>query len=105
MSGAVAKRRRSLLVVLVVLAVVLVACGVFVLWPRQPLIKRENYKRIEAGMSRAEVQAILARQAILSAGQWKRSSLRARKNLMSRRTIRRQRIRKSQRNSGATQAG
>jgi hypothetical protein len=51
-------RRRTLLVVLAVLAVV-VAAGV-VLWPRPPSrITRENFDRIREGMTRAEVEAIL----------------------------------------------
>src|SRR6516162_2477131 len=52
-------RRRTLLVVLVGLAVV-VAVGAVVLWPQPPSrITRENYDRIREGMSRAEAQAIL----------------------------------------------
>jgi hypothetical protein len=38
---------------------VLVAVGVFVLWPRPDRITRENCDRIRKGMSRAEVYAIL----------------------------------------------
>jgi hypothetical protein len=52
-------RRRTLLVVLVGLAVV-VAVGAVVLWPQPPSrITRENFARIKEGMSRAEVEAIL----------------------------------------------
>jgi hypothetical protein len=52
-------RRRTLLVALVGLAVV-VAAGVVVLWPRPPSrITRENYGLIREGMTRAEVEAIL----------------------------------------------
>jgi hypothetical protein len=51
-------RRRTLLVVLAALAVV-VAVAVVVLWPQQDRIKRENYERIQRGMSLAEVEAIL----------------------------------------------
>jgi hypothetical protein len=56
-------RRRTLLVALVALAVV-VAVGVVALWPRprpQPSsrITRENFDRIKVGMTRAEVEAIL----------------------------------------------
>jgi hypothetical protein len=51
-------RRRTLLVVLVGLAVV-VAVGVVVLWPRQDRISRQNLERIKRGMTRAEVEAIL----------------------------------------------
>jgi hypothetical protein len=52
-------RRRTLLVVLAGLAVV-VAAGVVVLWPRPPSrITRENYDRIRAGMTRAEIETIL----------------------------------------------
>ena len=51
--------RRTLLVALAALAVV-VAAGVVVLWPRPSLrITLENCKRIREGMSRAEVEAIL----------------------------------------------
>jgi hypothetical protein len=51
-------RRRQLLVALAVLAV-LVAVGLFVLWPRLDRITDENFNRIQEGMSRAEVEAIL----------------------------------------------
>jgi hypothetical protein len=52
-------RRRTLLVVLAGLAVV-VAAGVVVLWPRSvSRITRENCDRIRVGMSRADVEAIL----------------------------------------------
>jgi hypothetical protein len=54
-------RRRRLLAALVGLAVVVTA-GMFVLWPRlEPpsRITRENSDRIQVGMSRAEVEAIL----------------------------------------------
>jgi hypothetical protein len=55
-------RRRTLLVLLVGLAVV-GAAGVVVLWPTRPTrptrITRENCYRIKEGMSRAEVEAIL----------------------------------------------
>jgi len=52
-------RRRMLLVALVGLAVV-VAAGAVVLWPSQPnRITRENCDSIRAGMTRAEVEAIL----------------------------------------------
>jgi hypothetical protein len=47
-------RRRTLLVVLAGLAVV-VAAGVVVLWPRADRVTRENFRRIETGMSRADV--------------------------------------------------
>jgi hypothetical protein len=50
-------RRRKLLVALAVLAAV-VAAGV-VVWPRPLRATRENYDRIQVGMSRAEVEAIL----------------------------------------------
>jgi hypothetical protein len=55
-----AMRRRTLLVVLAGLAVV-VATGVFVLWPKaQPdRITQENFARVADGMSHAEVEAIL----------------------------------------------
>jgi hypothetical protein len=52
-------RRRTLLVALAGLAVV-GAAGVVVLWPRpSSRITRENYERIRAGMSRAEIESIL----------------------------------------------
>jgi hypothetical protein len=53
-------RRRTLLVVLVGLAVV-VGAGAVVLWPqaRPDRVTRENYDRIEDGMGHAEVEAIL----------------------------------------------
>jgi hypothetical protein len=49
-------RRRKLLVALAALAVV-VAAGVVVLWPSR--LTRENYDRIQNGMSRTEVEAVL----------------------------------------------
>jgi hypothetical protein len=51
-------RKRKLLVVLAALAVV-VAAGAVVLWPRPERVTKENYDRIRAGMTRAEVEAIL----------------------------------------------
>jgi hypothetical protein len=52
-------RRRTLLVALAGLPVV-VAAGAVVLWPRTPSrITLENCNRIREGMSRAEVEAIL----------------------------------------------
>jgi hypothetical protein len=53
-------RRRTLLVALVGLAVV-GAAGVVVLWlwPRPERVTRENYDRIQIGMGRREVEAIL----------------------------------------------
>jgi hypothetical protein len=52
-------RRRKLLVALAGLAVV-VAAGVIALWPTRPnRVTRENYDRIQIGMTRAEVEAIL----------------------------------------------
>ena len=47
-------RRRKPLVVVAGLAVV-VAAGVVVLWPRADRVTRENFRRIETGMSRADV--------------------------------------------------
>jgi len=69
-------RRRTLLVVLVVLAV-LVAAGVVVLWPREDRITREKFDRICEGMSRAEVEAILGPPGDYSSGplQYARTSL------------------------------
>jgi hypothetical protein len=51
-------RRRTLLVVLAALAV-LVAAGVVVLWPRADRITEENCGRIHEGMTPTEVEAIL----------------------------------------------
>jgi outer membrane protein assembly factor BamE (lipoprotein component of BamABCDE complex) len=51
-------RRRKLLVVLAGLAVVVVV-GTVVLWPRANRITRENFDRIEQGMSRSQVESIL----------------------------------------------
>jgi len=51
-------RRRTLLVALAGLAVVVTA-GTVVLWPRPERITRANFHRIREGMSRAEVEAIL----------------------------------------------
>jgi hypothetical protein len=45
--------------VLAGLAVVLVAGGAFVAWPRPDRVTQENFDRISEGMSRAEVEAIL----------------------------------------------
>jgi hypothetical protein len=51
-------RRRTLLVALAGLAVV-VAAGTVVLWPREDRVTRANYDRIQIGMSRVDVEAIL----------------------------------------------
>jgi hypothetical protein len=50
-------RKRTLLVMLAGLAVV-VAAGAVVLWPR-PAVTRRNYNRITDGMSRVQVEVIL----------------------------------------------
>jgi hypothetical protein len=50
-------RRRTLLVALAGLAVV--AAGVVVLWPGRDRVTPENFDRVRAGMTRAEVDAIL----------------------------------------------
>jgi outer membrane protein assembly factor BamE (lipoprotein component of BamABCDE complex) len=50
-------RRRLLLFALIAVAVVL-AVGVWLLWPRTA-ITRENAAKIQAGMTLAEVEAIL----------------------------------------------
>jgi hypothetical protein len=50
-------RRRKLLVA--VGLAVLVAVGVFVLWPRPNRITRENFDRIKEGLNSTEVEAIL----------------------------------------------
>src|SRR5262245_57459436 len=69
-------RRRTLLVVLAGLAVV-VAIGVVVLWARAApeRITRENYERIRVGMSRAEVYAVLGPPGDYSTGDEKLSDL------------------------------
>jgi hypothetical protein len=59
-------RRRTLLVVVAVLAVV-VAAGV-VLWPRPPSRIAENFLRIQFGMTRTEVHAILGPPGITLPG-------------------------------------
>jgi hypothetical protein len=51
-------RRRTLLVALAGLAV-MVAAGVGALWPRPSRVTGENFDRIEKGMSRAEIEAVL----------------------------------------------
>ena len=49
-------RRRKLLVASGGLAVALIAAGVFAAWPQAPdRITVENFHRVKAGMSRAEV--------------------------------------------------
>ena len=60
-------RRRTLLVALVGLAVV-VAAGAVALWPRPERITRENFARLKFGMSRAEVEAILGSPGEFSTG-------------------------------------
>jgi hypothetical protein len=63
-------RRRKLLGAVAGLAV-LVAVGVFALWPRTERVTRENFDRIKEGMSRAEVEAIHGLSIILGRGvQW-----------------------------------
>jgi hypothetical protein len=51
-------RRRKLLTVLVVV-LALAGAAAFVLWPWRSRILLENFDRVKAGMSRAEVEAIL----------------------------------------------
>jgi hypothetical protein len=51
-------RRLRLLVVLAGLAVV-VAAGAFVLWQRPERVTKENYDRMQLGMTHIEVEAIL----------------------------------------------
>jgi hypothetical protein len=51
-------RRRVLLLGSIVVVAAL-GVGVWLRWPRQTAITQENAARIEAGMSRAEVEAIL----------------------------------------------
>jgi hypothetical protein len=66
-------RRRTLLVVLAGLAVV-VAAGVVMLWPRpiKPGLTQDNFDRIRVGMTRPEVEAILGPWFAHSArGDWK----------------------------------
>jgi hypothetical protein len=52
-------RRRKLLAAKVAGLAVLVAVGAFALWPRADRITRENFDRIQNGMSQAEVEAVL----------------------------------------------
>jgi hypothetical protein len=56
-------RKRKLLVVLAGLAALLVTAGVFVLWPRPPLVAWEvhlaNYRRISPGLTMEQVHALL----------------------------------------------
>src|SRR4051794_12025520 len=52
-------RRRRLRCGAALALAVLLAAGVFVLWPRADRITRENFDRIRGGMSREEVYAIL----------------------------------------------
>jgi hypothetical protein len=51
-------RKRTLLVAMAGLAVV-VTVGAVVLWPRADRVTRANYERIQIGMTRADVEAIL----------------------------------------------
>jgi hypothetical protein len=69
-------RRRTLLVALAGLAVV-VAAGVVVLRPRQDRVTRANYDRIQIGMSRADVETILGPPGDYRSGavKWKASSI------------------------------
>jgi hypothetical protein len=60
-------RRRTLLVALAGLAVV-VAAGTVVLWPREDRLNEANFARITPGMSRAEVEAILGPAGDYSSG-------------------------------------
>jgi hypothetical protein len=55
-------RRRTLLVVLAGLAV-MVAAGLVVLWPRPDRVTRENYDRIIQGMTLAVVQSMMGEAA------------------------------------------
>jgi hypothetical protein len=65
---AVNMRRRTLLVVLAGLAVV-VAVGVVALWPQAvDRVTKESYDRIHAGMTRTEVEAILGPPGDYSSG-------------------------------------
>jgi hypothetical protein len=52
-------RRRKLLRALAIGLVALVGFGAFVVWPREERVTFENYKRIQLGMSQADVEAIL----------------------------------------------
>jgi hypothetical protein len=52
-------RRRKLVGALVLVLVLLIAAAVFARKPRPDRVTRENLDRIETGMSRAEVEAIL----------------------------------------------
>jgi hypothetical protein len=50
---------RSWRLLLALAGLALVAAGTFVLWPRANHITRENFDRIEKGMSRVQVESIL----------------------------------------------
>ncbi len=52
-------RRRKLLLGTLLGLALLAGCALFVLWPRPSRVTRENFLRIQLGMSRAEVEAIL----------------------------------------------
>jgi hypothetical protein len=52
-------RKRKLRWVVGLALAVLIAAGTFTLWPKPDEVPWENYKRIEIGMSRTEVEAIL----------------------------------------------
>jgi hypothetical protein len=52
-------RRRTLLAALAAGVLVLLALGAVVQWPEPNRVTQENYARIEMGMNRAEVEAIL----------------------------------------------
>jgi hypothetical protein len=56
---AVMRRRKLRWLLLLVGLAVVVAVGAFALWPRKDRITRENFDRIQNGMSLAEVEAIL----------------------------------------------
>jgi hypothetical protein len=60
-------RRRTLLAAVAGLAV-LVAVGVFMPWPQQHRITRENFERIHKGMTHADVEAILGPAGDYSSG-------------------------------------
>jgi hypothetical protein len=55
----VAMQKRKRLGVLIAGTVALVCVAAFMLWPRPMRVTAENYNRIKAGMTRAEVETIL----------------------------------------------
>lgn len=64
---------RRLVFLVVAIVTVILAGGVWLLWPHTSrAISRENFERIQLGMTLAEVEAVMGEKADLSqAGNWK----------------------------------